>query len=317
MNLISNKENVDDIISDIEKWMEEANRKEHPDYANTVYCDKHLGVKMVLATSWGTIEYGDTSVDANTILLWACPKPDCDRYYDPTMFGYHSSRLGRRKETDAKKQPRGNHPGLPFMYIGKVGEGRRYECPLYKCNEQGPMVAEAVTDEEVRLPAEPLADLKSAERKRVLEMLVFQSFASASGLPIDEGSAENRDPDYPDILCTISGQRYWFELGQIIHEDVAEKVNPKRRNLDGGFTYDQEQPFVDLVTSKSSKKYTTEGVPVDLILHFDLRFGSASAVKRLCEKHTALLEKLTTRGPFKRVWVFDDFKKIVIWPLPC
>ena len=75
-------------------------------------------------------------------------------------------------------------------------------------------------------------------------LLIFQSFASACGLPVDEGSPENREPDYPDILCTISGQRYCFELGQIIHEEVAEKVNPKRRTLDGGFSYDQEEPFV-------------------------------------------------------------------------
>ena len=144
---------------------------------------------------------------------------------------------------------------------------------------------------------------------------MFQSFACASGLPIDAGSAENHEPDYPDILCTISGQRYWFELGQIIHEEVAEKVNPMRRKLDGGFSYDQEQPFVDLVTSKASKKYVTKGAPVDLILHFDLRFGTAAAVQRLCEKHASLLETLTDTGPFKRVWVFDDFKKAVVWNL--
>ena len=311
---MSGLENADDFISDIAKLIEEEQRKERPDYRNTIYCDRHLGVKMLLATSWGSIEYGDTSVDANTILLWSCPEPDCSRHYEPTMFGYHVNKQGQRLQTDGKKQPRGNHPGLPFMYIGKFGEGRRYKCPLYKCDEDGPVVAQSIVDEEVQPPPDPLANLKSVERKRTAEMLVFQSFASVSGLPIDEGSAENRDPDYPDILCTISGQRYWFELGQIIHEEAAEKVNPKRRKLDGGFSYDQEQPFVHLISSKASKSYVTDGFPVDLILHFDLRFGSAAAVQRLCEKHTALLGALATTGPFRRVWVFDAFKKVVVWP---
>jgi len=161
----------DEFMFDIEDWMEEERRKERPDYRNTVYCDRHLGVQMVLATSWGSVEWGDTSVDTNPKLLWRCPKPNCDRHYEPTMFGYHINEQGRR--LDGGRQPRGNHPGLPFMYIAKFGEGRRYRCPLYKCQEEGPVVAEAVTDEEVHLPPDPLANLKSAEKKRAVEMQVF------------------------------------------------------------------------------------------------------------------------------------------------
>lgn len=201
------------------------------------------------------------------------------------------------------------------MYIGKAGEGRRFMCPLYKCDEQGSEVALSVVDEEVvEVRADPLADLKSAERKRAIEMVVFQSFALASGLPVDEGSAENRDPDYPDILCAISGEKYWFELGQIINEEVAEKLNPNRRKQDGGFSYDQEKPFVDVVKSKATKKYVTEGAPVDLVLHFDLRLGSAATVERIVDKHTELLASLTTTGPFKRVWIFDEYTRTVLWP---
>jgi hypothetical protein len=227
------------------------------------------------------------------------------------MFGYHVNEQYRR--LDGPRQARGNHPGLPFMYIAKVGEGRRYKCPLYKCDEEGPVVAESVIDEEVELPPDPLANLKSAERKRALEMLVFLSFAGASGLPIDEGSPENRDPDYPDILCTISGQKYWFELGRIINEEVADKLNPNRRKQAAGFSFNQETPFVYVVTEKATRNYATEGAPVDLILHFDLRFGSAITAQRLCEKNEAYLAALTTTGPFKRVWVFDEFNKNVVW----
>jgi hypothetical protein len=160
------------------------------------------------------------------------------------------------------------------MYIAKEGEGRRYKCPYYKCDEKGPIVAVSVADVDVQLPPNPFDGLRGADRKRAVEMAVFQSFVLACGLPIDEGSAESRDPDYPDILCTISGQKYFFELGQIINETVAEKLNPKRRTLEGGFSYDQEKPLVDVVCSKSAKTYTTEAAPVDLILHFDRRRDS-------------------------------------------
>lgn len=312
---MSTNEDTDDIVFEIEKYMEEKPRKEDPDYSNIVYCDKHLGVKMRLAKSWGSVEYGDSAVDANANYLWYCPKPGCDRHYAPMIFGYYSSEQGRTPRTDGKQQPRGNHPGLPFMYIGKIGNGRVYKCPLYKCEEHGPEVAGSVAEEEVQAPPDELAGLNNAQRKRAAEMAVFQSFAAVSGLSIDEGSPVNCDPDYPDILCTISGQKCWFELGQIIHEDVAEKINPKRRTLDGGFSYDQEKPFVELVSSKAAKKYVTEGAPVDLILHFDLRFGIPNAARRLCEKHANILAALTSKGPFSRVWVFDDFNKVVIWRL--
>lgn len=310
---MSSEDDADDFMSEIEKYMEEERRKEHPDYRSVVYCDKHLGVEMRLATSWGSHEYGDTKADVNPNLLWYCPKPGCDRHYKPTMFGYHINEPGRRLRTNGPKQPRGNHPGVPFMYIAKEGEGRRYKCPYYKCDEQGPVVAASIADEDVQLPANPLDDFRGADRKRAVEMLVFQSFVLACGLPIDEGSAENGAQGYPDIGCTISGQPYWFELGQIIHEEVAEKLNPKRRKQDGGFSYDQEKPFVELINAKTSKNYKTEGAPVDLVFHFDHRLGTASTVRRLSEKHRTLLDSLTTIGPFRRVWIFDDYAKELVW----
>ena len=103
------------------------------------------------------------------------------------------------------------------------------------------------------------------------EMSVFNSFAIASPLAIDEGSAVNAFPPYPDIRCTISGQLHWFELGQIISEEVAEKTNARRRRIGGGFSFSQEGSFVEIARKKATKAYQTQGAPVDLILHFDLR----------------------------------------------
>jgi hypothetical protein len=312
---MSTEDNLGNWSADIEELIKEEQRKEHPDYGSTVYCDHHLGVKMLLATSWGSVEYGETSVDANPIRQWFCPKPDCIRCYEPTMFGYHwnSGKPGTRRQMNSQNQPRGNHPAEPFMYIGKVGEGRRFMCPLYKCDEEGPELAASVVDEEVETPTNPLDDLRGDERKRAVEMSVFQSFASVSGLRIDEKSSENGQQNYPDIGCTISGQRYWFELGQIINEEVAEKLNPKRRKPEGGFSYDQESSFAKLVSDKATKKYETEGAPVDLVLHFDLRFGTTARARLLIEKHGTLLDSLSTAGQFKRVWIFDVHTNEIVW----
>lgn len=312
------EDNRDDLVSKIKALMEEEGRKEHPDYGITVYCDQHLGVKMLQATTWTSLEYGDSSADANPYRRWSCPKEHCHRSYEPLMFGYHwhSGEMGSRVQLNHERQPRGNHPGLPFMYIGRIGEGRRFLCPLYKCDEIGPEVAAAVLDEEVLVPADPSDALRNSERKRATEMRVFKAFISASSLLVDEGSVENRDPDYPDISCTISGGCYYFELGQIINQEVAEKLNADRHKTDGGFSYDLEKPFINVVKSKVTKRYLTDGAPVDLILHFDLRLGNAATVARLCEKHQKLLNSLTATGQFKRARVFDNFRNEVIWAGP-
>jgi len=305
----------DEILEEFMAHFEEEKRKEQPDYSITVYCDDHLGVKMRLAQAWTIAEWSDTGVDSNTNPIWICPKDDCVRSYEPRYWGYHSNdgKMGSRVQVDTPKQRRGNHSGLPFMYIGKVGEGRRYLCPLYKCNEQGEEVSAFVVDEEVEAPTEEAANQKRAERQHAEEMLVFQEFAIASGLNIDPGSAENREPRYPDIFCTISGEKYFFELGEIVSTNAAEKRSPQRRKHEGGFSCDQREPFVEIVEKKAKKNYETDGAPVDIILHFDLRFASAGNVKGLAESYEELLDTLIRTGPFKRVWIFDSYQKKVVW----
>lgn len=244
---MSKTDDTDDIMREILAGIEERQRMERPDYGNVVYCDHHLGVKMVLAKSWGSVQYDETKADANPTYKWFCPKPECIRCYEPTMFGYHwnSGKPGTRMQMSQEKQHRGNHPMLPFMYIGKFGQGRRFMCPLYKCDESGPIVATFVVDEDVPIPVDPLADLRGDEKKRAEEMLVFKAFATASGLSIDGDSPKSGPKDYPDIDCTILGERRWFELGRIIHQEVGMKINSRQRVEFGGFSHEQGTPFVE------------------------------------------------------------------------
>jgi len=53
-------------------------------------------------------------------------------------------------------------------------------------------------------------------------------------------------------------------LGQIISGDVAKAINAKRRNSQGGFSVGQDPAFVDIIGKRQTKRYETEGSPVEL-----------------------------------------------------
>jgi hypothetical protein len=315
--------NAEDFLASIKASFGEEQRKSRTDYSKSVFCDKHLGIQMRLAAShslneYGAYKFGDTSADVNHLDYWKCPKADCDRCYQPTMFGYYSfgGEMGSRAILNPTEQRRcGAHPETPFMYVGKVGPGRRYLCPFYKCDRQGDEVQSVAVDEEVETTKDPLAGLSKADRQRAEEMAVFNSFVGASGMILDKGSAVsgNADKKEPDIRCTISGKLHWFELGEIISEEVAAKISPNRKTMDSGFSFSQEAPFVKVVTAKATRRYETKGAPVDLILHFDLRLGSKSTVLGLVATHAALLKSLMNDGPFTRVWIYDAFTSCIVW----
>ena len=305
----------DQFSLEIEEAMREEQRKSSPSPKLVVYCEQHLGVKMVPAMSWVIGQHAEKSADVNRLDFWRCPRSDCDRCYDPMLFGYfsHKGEMGSRIEPNPLKQRRcGIHVETPFLYIGKVDQGRQFLCPFHKCDERGDWVSAVVVDEELAVSDDPLCRLGKTERQQLEEMSIFNSFAVASGLAIDEGSAVNAFPRNPDIQCTISSQLYWFELGQIISEEVAEKTNTRRGRIGGGLSFSQERPFIEIARKKAAKTYETQGAPVDLILHFDLRLGTQGVVRRMTEKHKGLFNSLVGEGPFSRVWLYDDWTKTVV-----
>ncbi len=262
-------------------------------------------------------EYGNTLADVNSLVHWQCPHPGCERSYEPLRFGYFwfPRGMGSRTNSNPVRQCRCNrHDELPFLYIGKSGRSRQFLCPFFQCNERGEVVAISVPDEDEPSPeVEPVSPMSNEERKRNLEMTAFRSFTSVSGLVIDEGSVTNEQPPKPDIRCTISGKPRWFEMAQIISEKVAANINLKGHASKRGFSFNQEDPFVDVVRKKLTKRYETGGAPVDLILHFNLRLGKSSVVRNLIQRYSVLLDSLVSTGPFARVWIFDEWRREVIW----
>src|SRR5258706_16372543 len=100
-------DDADELIADIEEGMREEQRKRQASPTIVVYCDKHLGVKMVRAASLMLSEYGQPKADANPQEFLRCPKEPCERCYD-LIFGYHwrGGGMGSHIEQNPDKQPR-------------------------------------------------------------------------------------------------------------------------------------------------------------------------------------------------------------------
>jgi hypothetical protein len=115
----------DDIVSDLDEIMNELLRQRHVDYSIRVYCDHHFAVQMRLARSVTLAEHGvrQASADVNSLTIWRCPKPGCDRCYEASMYGYfgYPNEMGSRIQPSLERQPRGNHDGLPFILNPAVG----------------------------------------------------------------------------------------------------------------------------------------------------------------------------------------------------
>jgi hypothetical protein len=101
------------------------------------------------------------------------------------------------------------------------------------------------------------------------EMEVFRAFVVAAGLNVDDGSARNAKPPEPDIWCSIAEAPYYFELGEAADTSVAHSLAQALENDEPtGGAFSQMEPFRDILTSKSGKKYVSNGSPIDLLLHY-------------------------------------------------
>ncbi len=146
------------------------------------------------------------------------------------------------------------------------------------------------------------------DRKRMVELRAFLGFVKASGLPIDPSSAVCLDPPCPDIDCRLSSSRYFFELGEVTDEGLAQRYNESLRTgkITGG-AYSQDEPLKSMITSKARKMYQTGGVPVDLVLYYWKQAPYYPAIQQALTE----LSHVLTSGPFSRIWLYQHPEKVL------
>ena len=156
--------------------------------------------------------------------------------------------------------------------------------------------------------------IPSTVRKETGEMAAFLGFMPAAELNVDPGTPKNEKPPLPDISCKIGGSPYFFELGEITDEELAKEIGISLRNQSDGEEgcLSEEEPLLRMILKKARSTYTTGGVPLDLILHYDKQypFGPAEYLDR---HEGEISTALTPSGPFSRIWIYDGWTKTILW----
>lgn len=161
---------------------------------------------------------------------------------------------------------------------------------------------------------------KSAEEKST-----FTDFAGVSGLLIDLSSVQSRQPPEPDIWCTVHGAPYYFELGRLLDRASPPLRLAALRNAPNPVAVDPSKfglPERDMLRQKISKTYTTNGIPVDLILFYDWGNLITDSVPPPFDLTPQFIEDVVLpelrngTGPFARIWIFERIRPSVLWKFP-
>lgn len=104
--------------------------------------------------------------------------------------------------------------------------------------------------------------LPRGAKKERAEMRAFIGFAQAANLGVE--FPKNEKPPLPDISCKIGGSLYFFELGEITDEAVAENHSKSLRTgeVTGG-AFSEQEPRIRIIRKKADSTYRTDGVPLD------------------------------------------------------
>lgn len=112
----------------------------------------------------------------------------------------------------------------------------------------------------------------------------------------------------------MNGRSYFFELSQILDEDLARDIGDsiKKKVDSDGRWFSEEVPLIERIRAKARKTYTTAGENIDLLLYYERQFPFAPA-DYLKKYEADIASAVVPNGPFSRIWIFDTWTNEIIW----
>ncbi len=161
-----------------------------------------------------------------------------------------------------------------------------------------------------------LEDLSRDDRKKYEEWTTFSKFARVAQLGIDPRTIECCDPREPDIRCQLSGERCYFELGEVTDQDLAENAGIAKRegrDIFGGFC-SQIGALRRMICQKCSTEYTTFGHPAHLLLHYRVghQYPDVRRIRAEIVSEKEMIAGMLRSSSFSGLWLYDGWEGSVI-----
>lgn len=181
-----------------------------------------------------------------------------------------------------------------------------------------------------KLPSSPAAHrayqsaqefLRNDERKLLRELEVFVSFCQRLGLDVRPADVVTLDPNSshpppPDVECQLPGGSHFFELAEIIQEDIAEASSLRNERA----ISKPRDPLArvwetlrETLAKKLRKTYNPEARPRSLLLYYDRSDSFWEFLRPVVnEKATEIRNIFLDAGTFDQVFLFDVRQRNVL-----
>src|SRR5208282_2047210 len=157
--------------------------------------------------------------------------------------------------------------------------------------------------------------LTSDQRKLWNERWTFRNFVRAAPLDINPRTIDNRNPPEADILCQISGELHYFELGEVTDASLARRASiaaKQKKNTFGG-PFSQLEPLCRIYEQKCGKTYDTHGHDVHLLLYYstDHQVPHIDGLQVEISRRRDEIRNRLLQSPFKTAWLYDGWNKVI------
>ena len=181
-----------------------------------------------------------------------------------------------------------------------------------------------------RLPASPAKArayqaarelLGRKNRKLLHEWEVFSSFSQTAGLSIEPADVDMLDPNSPyppppDIECHFAYGSLFFELGEILQEDIAKASSPKTRRS----IVAPSVPLIriwdtlqEMLNKKLRKCYDPEARPISLLLYYASGPSFWEFLRPIIIEKTQDIQAIFEACAFENIWLFDVNQREVLF----
>jgi hypothetical protein len=177
-----------------------------------------------------------------------------------------------------------------------------------------------------KLPASP-ASRRAGQAARILldksgkkllrEWETFTRFCRAAGLAIEPADVVMLDPNSsnpspPDLKCSIEDVAHFFELGEVIQQDIAWALS--RPIFEAHLPLAQIWDSLEIMLAKKLKKnYDPEARPVSLLLYYASGPSFWEFLRPIVAEKSAEVQTTLESSVFDSVFVFDAINDEILF----